>query len=83
MADPVAVVLDAEALRAAIRDAMVTADPRGALVVVGDGWGPLTGPTLRAWVKAGRLRAFRGARQQLLAWEADVRARDDDQAATA
>jgi hypothetical protein len=49
-------------------------DERDALVVLRDGWGPLTGSTLAAWARSGRLCAWRAERGRLLAWERDLRA---------
>jgi hypothetical protein len=52
----------------------VAADQRGTLVALRDGFGPLSGSTLAAWSRSGRLRAFTAERGRLVAWEADIRA---------
>ena len=58
MAERVALLMDREALRAEIATAVeAKRDPRGQLVALSMGWGPLTGSTLCRWAREGRLRA--------------------------
>ncbi len=46
----------------------------GRLLVLSDGFGPIAGSTLNSWARSGRLHpVFRAARNQLVAWEVDVR----------
>jgi hypothetical protein len=52
----------------------VAPDPRGELVALNDGFGPVAGATLLRWARTGRLRAFRAARRRWVAWTVDVAA---------
>lgn len=49
-------------------------DPRGELVALNQGWGPVPPATLKRWARTGRLRAYALERGKLVAWERDIRA---------
>ena len=52
----------------------VPTDPRGRVHKLNRPALGVTASTLQRWAKSGRLRAFRGPRRVMLAWELDIRA---------
>lgn len=64
----------ADAIGAVLRAATTSTDPRGALIPLAEGWGPIKANTLVAAAKRGELAAYRLERGRLVAWERDVRA---------
>lgn len=58
--------------RSHVIDARSLASGRRKLISLSDGWQCVSGATLRAWAKSGRLKAFRVERGRLVAWERDL-----------
>lgn len=58
---------------ASVVGARTAGDPRGELVALNQGWGPVPPSTLKRWAREGRLPAFALERGKLVAWERDVR----------
>lgn len=69
--------------RAHVLDVTATRDPRGSLVVLNDGWGPIPGGTLNRWAREGRLVSHDLGRGKRGAWEASIRAAVEAKPATA